>query len=176
MWATMAWLAGCANTGDTASPPFMRPAAALTAFEQRHLTLARLESAEGDLAEAAYHWEVLTVLRPDQADYEEQLAQARAQIERKAAELTRLARQAQQKGALEEATQRYLSVLALQPDDKAAAQALRAIERERVKRDQLGRYSSRQLLQPRIPARKAPTVPANPAGTSGASGAATSTP
>jgi len=160
LWLAMlaaTWLAGCANVGE-ARAPFSQPAA-VAGFEQQHLKEARKQATQGDLAEAAYHWEVLTVLRPDLAEYRQKLTQTREQIERNATELMRGARQAQQKGALEEATQRYLSVLALQPDDKAAAQALRAIERERIRREQLGKYSSRQL-QPRMPAaRKA--APAN---------------
>lgn len=151
-----ALLAGCAHVDDTPGAPFIGRPAAQAAFEQRHATEARQEAAQGDLAEAAFHWEVLTVLRPDMPEYEEKLAQTRAQIERRADELSKAARQAQQKGALEEAMQRWLAVLALQPDDKAAAQALRQVERERVKRDQLGKYSSRQLVQPRIPVRRAP--------------------
>lgn len=157
-----AWLAGCANVPDGGAP-FMRPTAQV-AFEKQHLAQAKRHLAEGELAQAAFHWEVLAVLRPDVPGYAEQLAQARAQIEKNAAELLRSARLAQQKGALEEATQRYLSVLALAPEDaaitQAAAQALRAIERDRVKREQLGKYSARQL-QPRMPTvpRKAAPLP-----------------
>lgn len=153
---TSAWLAGCANVRQGA--PLVGPAAQAT-FEQHHLAQARQQAADGDLAQAAFHWEVLTALRPDVPEYSERLAQTHMQIERGAAQAMRGARQARQQGDLNEATRRYLSVLALQPDNKAAAQALRAIEVERVRREQLGKYSSRQLM-PRIPARKPPPAPA----------------
>jgi hypothetical protein len=157
-----ACLAGCANAPDTGAP-FMRPAAHV-AFEKQHLALAKRHAAEDDLAQAAFHWEVLAVLRPDVPGHAAQLAQTRAQIDKRAEDLLRSARQAQQKGAWDEATQRYLSVLALAPEDaattQAASQALRAIERERVRREQLGKYTSRQL-QPRMPL----AVPRKPAAT-----------
>jgi cell division septation protein DedD len=159
VWAMVAWLlAGCANVNEAGAPVFARTSPH-AGFEQQHLTQARQQTAEGDLAEAAFHWEVLTVLRPDEKEYEDKLAQTRAQIERATSELMRNGREAQRKGAWEEATQRYLALLALAPDDKAAAQALRAVERERIRRDQLNKYSSRQLQQPRIPVRM-PAMPA----------------
>lgn len=142
-------LAGCANGP---SGPLLRTSSpAQTAFEQQHLQAATREENEGDLAQAAWHWEVLTVLRPDKAAYADHLTQTRARITLEVASRLRAARQAQQKGLTGEATQRYLAVMALQPDHEEAAEALRALERERVRKEQLGRYSSR-LLQPRMTA------------------------
>ncbi|MFT3859053.1 MAG: hypothetical protein QM742_16655 [Aquabacterium sp.] len=124
---------------------------AQAAFEQQHLQAATREESEGDLAQAAWHWEVLAVLRPDKATYADHLTQTRARIAQEVVSRLRAARQAQQKGLTAEAMQRYLAVMALQPDHEEAAEALRALERERVRKEQLGRYSSR-LLQPRMTA------------------------
>jgi tetratricopeptide (TPR) repeat protein len=127
-------------------------------FEQQLLERARRHTSQGMLAEASTEWELLTLLRPDQATYASNLTQARAQIEQRATELGRAARQAQQKGALDEAAQRYLALLAIKPADTTAADALRTIERERVKREVLGRYA-RQTIPARAASSKAMTAP-----------------
>lgn len=117
------------------------------AFEQRQrdraLTLAR----QGRLADAAIAWEVLTVLRPEQADYRERLADARRQIDAAVAERLPRAAQAARRGEFDNATQLYLGVLALQPDQAQAADALRALERDRVKRNHLGKYARYTLTR-----------------------------
>ncbi len=112
-----------------------------TPFEQQQLVQARAQAAQGHLAEAATHWEVLSVLRPNEPSYARQLAQVRAQIEREASTELAAARAARQRGAIDEASQHDLAVLALQPDNEAAADALRAIEREHNKREHLGRHA-----------------------------------
>lgn len=118
-----------------------REASPQSAFEQQHLAQARAQAAQGHLAEAATHWEVLSVLRPSEPSYSAQLAQVRAQIERDARAELSAAKAARQRGAIDEAAQHYLAALALQPDNEAAAEALRAIEREHNRRDHLGRAS-----------------------------------
>jgi len=110
-------------------------------FEQQQLALAHLQASQGHLADAATHWEVLSVLKPKEPSYARQLAQLHAQIEQEASKEMRLAKAAHQRGAIDEASQHYLAVLALQPDNTAAADALRAIERDRNKRDHLERYT-----------------------------------
>lgn len=117
------------------------------AFEQATLTAAQTQMQQGHLAEAAMNWEVLSVLRPDKPGYAQQLAQTRTQVSQKVRELLPAARQARQRGALDEATQRYLAILALQPDNTAAAQALRDIEQQRNKQLYLGRYSRLTLAK-----------------------------
>lgn len=117
------------------------------AFEQATLTEAQSQMQQGHLAEAAMSWEVLSVLRPDKPAYAQQLAQTRTQISRKVSEQMPAARQAQQRGALDEASQRYLAILALQPDHVTAAQALRDIEQQRNKQRYLGRYSRLTLAK-----------------------------
>lgn len=117
------------------------------AFEQTTLTEAQSQLKQGHLAEAAMSWEVLSVLRPDKPAYAQQLAQTRLQISQNVREHEPAARLAQQRGALDEASQRYLAILALQPDHANAAQALREIELQRVKQRNLGRYSRLTLAK-----------------------------
>lgn len=137
------WLAGCTGLGPGAPSAPRVLTSAQAAFEQRYIDQAERHAAAGEWAEAIWCGEVLTALRPDVARHAEQLAQARRQRDAQASELARSARLAQQRGALEEATQRYLSLLALRPDDGPAADALRAIERERVRQEHLGRQGPR---------------------------------
>jgi len=138
--ALCALLTACGNVPTTPGAAAGKDATH-SAFEQQELDRAKLMSRQNRLAEAAQSWEVLTVLRPDVASYAERLASTRAQMARTAADLAVSARQSAKRGALDEAAQQYLALLALQPGDTAAADALRAIERERNKRDFLGRYS-----------------------------------
>ncbi len=111
------------------------------AFERKQRERAQLLARQGRLGEAVLAWEVLTVLRPDATEYRDRLAELRRQLDVAAAERLQRAAQAQQRGELDAATQQYLAVLALQPDQAQAADALRAIERERNKRNFLGKYS-----------------------------------
>lgn len=146
----VATLLGCSST---APPPAARsvaspqPTAApsRSGFEREYRERAANAARQGRLAEAALAWEVLTVLRPDVTEYREALADTRRQIDAAVADRLPRAAQAQRRGDLDAASQLYLSVLALQPEHATAADALRAVERERVKRQQLGR-SSRTML------------------------------
>jgi tetratricopeptide (TPR) repeat protein len=140
-------LAGCAaplpTTGVTAGASTASP----SAFEQQYRERASSAQRQGHLADAAIAWEVLTVLRPESREYREALADTRRQIDAAVAERLPRAAQAQRRGDLDGATQGYLAVLALQPDSAPAADALRSIERERVKRQQLGRLSRLALMR-----------------------------
>lgn len=148
----LATLFGCSSTAPlpasgsgTASLPVS--AASRSSFEQDYRERASSAARQGRLADAVLAWEVLTVLRPDVAEYRDALADARRQIEAAVADRLPRAAQAQRRGDLDGATQLYLSVLALQPEQAAAADALRSIERERVKRQQLGRLSRLTLTR-----------------------------
>lgn len=148
----LATLVGCSSTAPlpvaSTAPATMPPAvASRSGFEQDYRERASMAARQGRLADAALAWEVLTVLRPDVADYREALADTRRQIDAGVADRLPRAAQAQRRGDLDGATQLYLSVLALQPDHAAAADALRGIERERVKRQQLGRSSRLTLTR-----------------------------
>ncbi|TAK87540.1 MAG: hypothetical protein EPO09_18730 [Aquabacterium sp.] len=138
-------LAACTST-----PPVDQSAAhspAVDAFEQRTLANAQSQMQQEHLAEAVLSWEALSLLRPGHPMYAQQLKQARDLVAQKVAEQLPAARQARQRGALDEASQRYLSILALQPDNTGAAQALRDIEQQRNKQLYLGRYSRLTLAK-----------------------------
>lgn len=152
MAGCIATLFGCSSTAPlpvaSTAPAAMAPAvASRSGFEQDYRERASTAVQQGRLADAALAWEVLTVLRPDVAEYREALADTRRRIDAGVADRLPRAAQAQRRGDLEGATQLYLSVLALQPDHAAAADALRGIERERVKRQQLGRSSRLTLTR-----------------------------
>lgn len=130
--------------------------AAHSDYEQRQRDRATALLRQGRLADAALTWEILTVLRPDLPEYAEQLARTRRQIEVATNDRLQRAAQAQKRGELEAATQLYLSVLALQPDQAQAADALRAMERDRNKRIYLGKFARITLTQrPAMAARPA---------------------
>lgn len=143
-------LLGSMLAACTSTPPVDPNAAhspAVDAFEQRTLADAQSQMRQGHLAEAALSWEALSLLRPAHPMYAQQLAQTRDLIAQKVADQLPAARQARQRGALEEASQRYLAILALQADNTSAAQALRDIEQQRNKQLYLGRYSRLTLAK-----------------------------
>lgn len=126
---------------DSAPPGTAPPLSLPTPFEQRQFERAVNLGRQKWLADAALAWEVLVVLRPDVPDYRERLAETRRQIDAAVAERLPRAASAAQRGDIDNATQQYLSILALQPNNALAAGALRALERERNKRQYLGRHS-----------------------------------
>jgi hypothetical protein len=136
-------------TGACVSPPEQRapagsatpPAGPASTYEHRLREQALVQGRQGRLADAAVSWEILTVLRPDAAEYRERMNETRRQIDAAVPERLRRAQQAQRRGELDAATTQYLAVLALQPDHEQAAEALRAIERERNRIYYLGKYS-----------------------------------
>jgi tetratricopeptide (TPR) repeat protein len=147
-----------AAPGELAGAPFSAPAPAAAsaapvaptpqaAYEQQQRERALTAARQKRLADAALAWELLTVLRPDVAEYRERLAGAQRQIEAAVAERMPRALQAAQRGDIDAATRQYLAILALQPLNEPAAEALRALERERIKRNHLGRYTSTTLTR-----------------------------
>lgn len=130
-------LGGCANTPTDAS----HASTARSSYEQMQFERAQRLTRQGDLAEAALSWEILTVLRPDDASYAAQLKQVRADADRRADSLSEQARLSSKRGAWDEASRDWLGVLALRPKDPEAADALRKLEQERNARDLLGRPS-----------------------------------
>jgi tetratricopeptide (TPR) repeat protein len=140
-------------TGACVSPPEAHTPAVATApagasqpapagsYEQRLREQARTQVRQGRLADAAVSWEVLSVLRPDVAEYRERMNETHRAIEAAAAERLRNGQLAHKRGDFEGATKQYLAVLALQPEHEQAADGLRAIERERNRINYLGKYS-----------------------------------
>lgn len=145
----IAALAGCASSpptsGTAASVATGTSTPSTSAFEQQYRDRASSAQRQGHLADVAIAWEVLTVLRPESREYRDALADTRRQIDAAVAERFPRALQAQRRGDLEAAMQGYLAVLALRADSTPAADALRSIERERVRRQQLGRPSRRGI-------------------------------
>ncbi len=106
---------------------------------------ARAE-AQGRWADAALAWEVLGLLRPRDERLRQHLAAVRQRIDKLAAERLAAATEAQRRGDLDLAVQAYLEVLALDPERRAAADALRQIERERTRRSAVGRFTTALAL------------------------------
>jgi tetratricopeptide (TPR) repeat protein len=115
--------------------------AGVAAFERRVRERAQAQQREGRLAEAAVSWEILVALRPDQADYRERWTALRRQIDAAVPEHMQGAQQAWRRGELDAASTQFLAVLALKPDHVQAADALRAIERDRNRALYLGKLS-----------------------------------
>ena len=153
----VAGLSGCAGTAPpTAEPlglpaPMPRPPAPtathdpLADFERGQLQRATASERQGRLADAAQAWEVLTVLRPQDAEYARRLQQLRQRIGTAAAEGMARAAEEQRRGDPDRAARAYLQVLALSPEHRGAADALRAVERERNQRNFVGRFSRNTL-------------------------------
>jgi hypothetical protein len=153
-------LAACASrpaSPPAAAPPAPAPepaalisdpwAAPLEAFEQRQRDAAAVAARQGHWLEAAWAWEVLAALNPRDAAIERKLAEARAAAAAVAAERVARARQSQQRGDTEAATRLYVEALAQVPALPEAVEALRAIERDRIRRQHLGQVSRYTLLR-----------------------------
>lgn len=110
---------------------------------ERATTLAR----QGRLADAALTWELLATIRPRVPEYRERLAEVQKQIDSGVAERLQRGEQAAARGQVDAAMQQFLAALALQPDNSRAADALRTVERERIKRSHLGKLSRNTLTR-----------------------------
>lgn len=140
-------VAACATPPDApgsseerAAPSASVPAT-VHAFEQHLRERALAQARQGRLADAEASWEILVALRPDVREYRERLGEAQRQIDAAVPERWQRAQQALRRGDLEGASALFLSVLALQPDHEQAADALRAMERDRNKSLFLGKFS-----------------------------------
>jgi hypothetical protein len=145
----LATLAGCASeppaTGLPASVPdgSRAPARSLDAqaqFEQRQRALAETAAQQRRWADAVWAWDVVLALRPDDTQARDQRAKAQQQADDVAADRKARAQQARQRGDLDAATRLYLEALTQAPADRAAADALREIERQRSRRGNVQGY------------------------------------
>lgn len=175
--AVLLALAGCGTPpspppadASIEQPPPIRsgPPTPAMAFEQRQREQAQSAARKGHWAEVALAWELLTVVRPDSAEYRERLAEAQARIDTLVAERLPRAALAAQRGELEAAMQHYLVIVGLQPGHSAAADALRALERERNRKLYLGRYSRHTLTRRALGDAEMPARSAAPRARSGA--------
>jgi hypothetical protein len=107
-------------------------------LEQRERSRAEALMQESRWAEAATHWEILLLLRPDQQEYGKKLAEARSHSSHAAAQHLQEAEQARAQGQTSRATVLYLKALAADPSASEAAQALRDIEKERAHKANFG--------------------------------------
>ncbi|HSW03638.1 hypothetical protein [Aquabacterium sp.] len=172
----MVLLSGCAGTRPgpaapttpTAAAEPMAPAptadAAVAQFERRHRERAEQATRQGRLADAAQAWEVLVTLRPQRADYRAAQAEVQRQIQAQLAERLPKALAAHKRSEWDLAAQLYLGALALSPDHEAAADGLRAVERERNKRNHVGKLA-RYTLARRAPGEAEPSKAATAAAT-----------
>lgn len=161
-------LAGCASPPATpsssaddeaASPLPARRATGVDGFEQRLRERALHFGRQGQLAEAATAWEILTVLRPEHREYRDRLDEMRQLIGQVVPDRMQRGAQALKRGELDTASSHYLAALALEPDNAPAADALRSIERERNKRGILGKASRVALVRRAVNDSRAATAP-----------------
>jgi tetratricopeptide (TPR) repeat protein len=175
----IALLAGCASKGpgpaaESGPPPAatpdktaaQEPGTALPVFQQQHQAAAQAAEQRGQWTQALWHLDVLLALAPADADLQRRHANAQQAAQRAAADVQQRARQARARGDHESATRFFLEVLSLAPGDAEAAEALRALERERVKRQHLG-LLSRNTLNRRMGAEPPIASNTTPAATSG---------
>jgi len=138
-------LAGCAQV-----PPAPAPAPVavtrlspqderLRAATAKHQQLATQAKQAGDLATAATHYQILTLLAPNDAVYRNELAATRAEIGRRVKENLAAGNAAMRSGDTDRAAESMLKVLALEPENAEAAKSLRDIEAQRLSKIQAGR-------------------------------------
>ncbi len=148
--AALVLAAGCASPPEPApplpaptlpSPPTPSRAAPRAAaespladFTRDQREAARLAVRQGRWADALWAWEVVLALEPQDAEALAQRAAAQAAAAAAVADRLPRAQMAQQRGQWETAARLYLEVLAIDPSQSPAADALREIERSRMRR------------------------------------------
>jgi hypothetical protein len=110
---------------------------ALAAYEQRHRQAAKTASNDGRLADALWHWDIVLALHPQDEAVRRQRTQLQDRAQAQAQDRMNRAQQAQQQGNTEGAQRLYMEALAAQPTHRAAADALREMERQRTRRGQV---------------------------------------
>jgi hypothetical protein len=109
------------------------------AIEQAHLEKAQSHMRERRWADALVQWQILALLNPSAQNYRDEIEALRTRIRSIASGLLNAADNARRRGNLSQATLDYLRVLNVDRDNTAAAQALREIEKEQVRRQYLNR-------------------------------------
>ncbi|MFO1330033.1 MAG: hypothetical protein U1F56_21985 [Rubrivivax sp.] len=171
-WLAALLLAACASsTAPPAAGPVAPPAPpapetgdpSSRAFEREQADRAARAEARGLWAEAAWAWEVLAVLRPDDAGWRDRAVAARQKAASEAAARVAAADAALRRGDLDAAAQSYLEALAFDPELRAAADALRSVERERERRRLAARNGRLGQAARRAPDEMpAPAAPVDP--------------
>jgi tetratricopeptide (TPR) repeat protein len=104
------------------------------AFETAHRDKALSAQQQHRWAEAATEWEIVALLVPQKTEYQNQLREARAHIAKGVADNLSSAEEARQRGEPQLASRFYLKVLSLDPNNSAAADALRKLEQDTYRR------------------------------------------
>lgn len=141
-------LAGCVTPPPADAP--LAPAEATSpasharqphaaAIEQVHFEKAQAYMRERRWADALVQWQILALLNPSAQNYRDEIETLRTRIRSIASELLNAADNARRRGNLSQATLEYLRVLNVDRDNAVAAQALRDIEKEQVRRQYLNR-------------------------------------
>jgi tetratricopeptide (TPR) repeat protein len=153
--ATLAMLAGCAQMPAERAPRAVAPpppvASSKAVTEEaiaRHRKLAQAAKAEGDLAGAATQWQILTLLVPGDNAYRRELEATRHSIATEVAAQLQAGTSAMNAGDTGRASQAMLRVLALDPDQPAAVEALREIDRRRIAKIQSNRAAKVRAADP----------------------------
>lgn len=141
-WVLAGALSACAagpeavvTEGRSAMPaPGARAASPVAGFERQHREQAAKAAALARWADAVWAWDVVLALKPDDAEAKAQRERAQRAAQAAVAEREPRAREAQQRGDADTATRLWLEVLSLAPEHAAAADALRQIERQRARR------------------------------------------
>ena len=153
----LALLAGCAQVPP--APPPADPPPPVRAVAQdpgradaiaKHRRLAEAARKSGDLAAAATHLQILTLLEPANDGWSRDLAAVRAAIARDARAEVQAGQTALAAGDLERASRAMLRALALDPADAEAQKALREIDRRRFTRIQADRSARALNLQDQV--------------------------
>lgn len=145
-WAAGALLAAC-GTPQPPSPPVAEPDPPapstsvvvtedpqLQAFVREQRDRAARSEGQGRWSDAAAAWDLVQLLRPEDGRAAARAAAARQRAQREADARLSAADAARQRGDVEGAVRSYLEALALDPDRRHAADALRQLEAEREHR------------------------------------------
>lgn len=160
---------GCATTAtpDAAPLPSVSKAQPALAEVAEHQFRERASEAmrRRDYGEALVQWQILLTLQPSSAEYAAQLRATRTAIAETSAAAVVAGEAARKRGDLDQATVAYLRAVNVDRDNAAATQALREIERERMRRLYLTRpprgVPEAALLMPSTKiGRNAPVQPA----------------
>lgn len=137
MSCTIVMLSGCA-TAPAPEPPARAPVrldlsqrdAAERQFRERALEAMR----RSDYGEALVQWQIVQTLQPNSADVANQIRTIRTLIAETSATALATAEASRKRGDLDQAMLAYLRAVSVDRDNAVAAQGLREIERERVRR------------------------------------------
>ena len=151
LWTISVGMSGCVTPPPAEEParpapvpvaPQAAPAPAFHAIEvleARHHERAQAHMQARNWADALVEWELLTLLKPETADYRVALADTRKRIRDTADGLSRAAEQARRQGNIDQAILLYLRMLNVERDNAMAAKALRDIDAERAHRSYINR-------------------------------------